>query len=68
MASNQGGKGVNAMYCPKKFHNYPALWDCEGAKCQWFDIGTGMCALLVIALALKATAQAANQIKVSFAK
>ena len=56
------------MYCPKKFHNYPALWDCEGVKCQWFDAGTGMCAHLVAALALKAIAQAANQIKVSLAK
>jgi len=67
MASNQGGKGVT-MYCPKKFHNYPALWDCEGAKCQWFDIGTGMCALLVIALALQAVAKGSGQIKVSLAK
>jgi len=56
------------MYCPKKFHNYPALWDCEGAKCQWFDIGTGMCALLVIALALQAVAKGSGQIKVSLAK
>ena len=68
MASNQSGKGVNAMYCPKKFHNYPALWDCEGAKCQWFDAGTEMCAHLVAALALKAIAKGSGQIKVSLAK
>ena len=56
------------MYCPQKFHNYPPLWDCEGDNCQWFDEKTGMCAHLVAALALKAIAQAANQIKVSLAK
>ena len=56
------------MYCPQKYHNYPALWDCEGAKCQWFDENTGMCAYLVAALALKAIAQRVNQIKVILAK
>ena len=55
------------MYCPQKFHNYPPLWDCEGDNCQWFDEKTGTCAVLAGAVALKAIAQAANQIKVSLA-
>ena len=66
------------MYCPKKYHNYPALWDCEEDKCAWWNLNEEACAVLdvsrtlnIIATSLQILDEIAEgeaQIKVSIAK
>ena len=36
------------MLCPKKFHNYPALWECEEDKCAQWDKVNKECSYLSI--------------------